>query len=270
MQLLASGIHPTVTEVATGLGIARATVSAILSELVTAGWAVRDDGLRYGLGDNFIELAGAAVPRASTAILAELAHRTQCGATLSRIGRGELTVLNKQQGGPRSIPGLPVGQAIPLAYPAGASVMPWLPATEQATWLSTAPDGYDGQAAELLRSATEQRVVVFRPVSDDGSLVDVLADLLDAIGDDIRDPDLRTRVIRQLSTLTARPYTADDLDSPDALPVSYLAAPVFTSDGSARHEIQLGPLQPAVSKKERHEYIAAVRAAADALSTALG
>ena len=172
----------------------------------------------------------------------------------------------KQQGGGRNIPGLPVGQRIPLSYPAGAAVMPWRPAEERSAWLATATTDSVSLATELLDSITELQVAVFRPRADDAGLVDVLADLLDAAGSDLLDGALRGRVLRQLANLTSRPYTRADLAGTETMPVSYLAAPVFDADGVARHEIQLGPLRSAVPASERSEYISMIRAAAESVS----
>jgi hypothetical protein len=106
---------------------------------------------------------------------------------------------------------------------------------------------------------------VFRPTADDAGLVDVLADLLEVVGTDVLQPQLRDRVLRQLASLTSRPYTAAELRSDVALPVSYLTAPVF-DDALPGFEVQLAPLRSAVDGAQRAEYIDALREAAGALS----
>ena len=269
MHLLAEAERPlTTTEIGGALGIARATATAVLAELETAGWVERDAELGYSIGTAFGRLTHRADSANAliSAELARLAQRTGCGVTMSLIGPDSLVVIDKQHGGQRVIPGIPVGQRIPLAYPAGASVMSWRSQQERTAWLATAPDATAATGAELLDVVRTHRVAVFRPYSDDAGLVDVLADLLEVVGTDLLNPALRDRVLRQLASLTSRPYTAAELEGDDSLPVSYITAPIFDAQGTARYEIQLGPLRAAVTKRERHAYIEAVQGAAQAIA----
>ncbi|WP_068272610.1 helix-turn-helix domain-containing protein [Aldersonia kunmingensis] len=256
----------TVAEVAKGTQLARATVSAVLAELTDAEWATRDGDLRYQLGPALSGLRSEAVapPVGVGDALAALAERTDCGVTLSRIEPRRLTVVAKHHAGTRIVPGLAVGQRIPLAYPAGAAVMPWRDRADRDTWLATAPDPRR-TGAGLLRTVRDFGCAVFRPTADDAGLVDVLADLLDVVGTDVLQPQLRDRVLRQLASLTSRPYTAAELRSDVALPVSYLTAPVF-DDALPGFEVQLAPLRAAVDGAQRAAYIDALREAAGALS----
>ncbi|NEW26567.1 helix-turn-helix domain-containing protein [Nocardia cyriacigeorgica] len=259
------------SEIAAALSLARATVTAVLAELAAAGWVRRDGDLRYRPGPALARLSPgppADIGAAHTE-LAALAAAAGCGATLSRIDSDRLTVVAKQYSGERVVPGLTVGQSLPLSYPAGAAVMPWRAEAERRAWLASVSGPARRAAPALLRFVADNGYAVFRPDADDAGLVDVLADLLGAVGAEVLQPQLRSRVLRQLSRLTARPYTAADIDSAEALPVSYLSAPVF--DGAAApYEVQIGPLLPAVGPAERARYIAAIRAGAQAMSAALG
>ncbi|WP_228780382.1 helix-turn-helix domain-containing protein [Nocardia cyriacigeorgica] len=260
-----------VSEIAAALSLARATVTAVLAELTDAGWLIRDDDLRYRPGPALARLAPES-PAALGAVqteLAALAAAAGCGATLSRIDSDRLTVVAKQYSGARVVPGLSVGQSLPLAYPAGAAVMPWRAEAERRAWLATVSGPVRRAAPALLRFVADNGYAVFRPDADDAGLVDVLADLLGAVGSEVLQPQLRSRVLRQLSRLTARPYTEAEIASAESLPVSYLSAPVF--DGAAApYEVQIGPLAPAVGPDQRAEYITAIRAGAQAISAALG
>ncbi|MEV0335709.1 helix-turn-helix domain-containing protein [Nocardia sp. NPDC050717] len=263
----------TASEIAAALGHARATVIAILTELAEAGWVRRDRRRRFTPGPALAALRPVALEVPNAAVGAELkalAAAAHCGVTLSRIADGRLTVVAKEYAtGARILPGLAVGQSIPLGYPAGAAVMPWRAEAERRAWLASASGPARRGAPALLRFVTTHGCAMFRPDSDDAGLVDVLAELLGAVGAEVMQPQLRTRVLRQLSRLTARPYRDADLDSAEALPVSYLSAPVFGS-AEAPYEVQIGPLRATVSRAERADYVAAIRAGAEALSAALG
>ncbi|WP_107656323.1 helix-turn-helix domain-containing protein [Nocardia suismassiliense] len=270
VSLLATSTEPiSVAGIAERLDIARATATAILTELDAAGWVGRDPHRGYAIGPALAGLHGAALPSGVGTVLAALAERTGSGATFSRIEPDRLTVLDVRHGTDRVVPGIPVGHRIPLQFPAGASVMPWRSANEQNAWTATAAGADRRTASTLLAVVRERGVAVFRPRADDAGLVDLLADLLGAVGSELLQPHLRTRALRQLAALTSRPFTRSELDSEDALALSYLAAPVFDATGTAAYEVQLGPLRAEVAKPERDEYISATLDAARQLTAAL-
>lgn len=270
VELIAESERPlSVSAISERLSLARATVTAVLNELRAAQWVTRDERLCYRPGPALLRLSGpeaAGLGAAVRAELAALAEAAGCGATLSRIDRGRLTVVAKHYAGERVVPGLAVGQTIPLAYPAGAAVMPWRGPEERTRWPASA-DG-DRGAEELLRFVTDHGFAIFRPDTDDAGLVELLTDLLGAVGADLLRPELRARALRQLARLTARPYTEAELDTESSLPISYISAPVLV-EGNAPYEVQLGLLRSAVGPAERARYIEAVRAGARALSVAL-
>lgn len=262
----------TASEIASALSLARATITAVLTELTDAGWVRRDRDRRFGPGPALAALSPAdpGIPAATvSATLGEMAVAAHCGVTLSRIADGRLTVVAKEYAlGARIVPGLAVGQSIPLAYPAGAAVMPWRGEPERRAWLATANGPARRGAPALLRFVTTHGCAIFRPASDDAGLVEVLAELLGAVGGEVVQPELRARVLRQLVRLTARPYREADLADEQPLPVSYLSAPVLADTG-APYEVQIGPLRSTVGQAERGEYIDTIRAGAAALSAAL-
>lgn len=259
----------TVSEIVTRLSVARATVTAVLGELCAAGWVVRDTGLAYRLGPALERLGAAEPAEATAAVRAELAAAADaagCGASLGRISGERLTIVAKHYAGERIVPGLSVGQSIPVTYPAGAAVMPWRTAAVRERWLGSA-GGRTG-ARELLDFVTTHGFAMFRPETDDAGLVDVLTELLGAIGAELLQPELRARVLRQLGRLTSRAYSAADIEASYPLPVSYVSAPVFRGD-EAPYELQLGPLRAEVGPADRTRYIDIVRTGAQAISVAL-
>lgn len=259
----------TVSEIVERLSLARATVTAVLAELCEANWVVRDASLAYRRGPALARLSPAEPVGAAVAVgaeLAALAEAAGCGTTLSRISDDRLTIVAKQYAGARIVPGLSVGQSVPVVYPAGAAVMPWRTPAERQRWLATT-NGRPG-AAELLDFVTAHGFAMFRPEADDAGLVDLLTELLGALGAELLQPALRSEALRQLGRLTSRAYTEADIETRDALPLSYVSAPVFHGD-QVPYEVQLGPLRAAAGPEERARYIEIVRAGAGAISVAL-
>lgn len=272
VDLLAEAEKPlSTTEVARRLNIARATATAVLTELEAAGWVQRDGELNYALGPTLgrIGSTGRAQPTLlAGGVLADLARTTRCGVTLSHIGPDHFTVVDKKHGGDRVIPGLPTGQKLPREFPVGAAVMPWRPRPDREKWLSGSTQ-HAALGEALLRSVRKFGFAIFRPSDNDAGLVEVLADLLGAVGAEIHNPAIRTRAIRQLGALTSRAYTDAEIRSQKSLPISYLTAPVFDQPDHAGYEVQLGPLRAEVSKPERDAYVAALLSSAGQLSEVL-
>ncbi len=261
----------TISEIAVSLELNRSTTAAILVALESAGWVRRTDDRRYVLGGAVIAVGDAArahlpLPAATTAQLWTLADAVSCGVTVSLIEPDHLTVMATQSGQKVAPAGVSVGRRIRLVCPAGASVMPWRSAAERARWLDTAPADQRPAVVALLELVAKTGVALWRPKRDDTGLLDVLAKLLEIADDQLLRPRLRQQVLAQLSELAGRPYTRAELSSEEALPLSYLAAPLFDADGTAQFEVQLGPLRAAVPRAERDRYIAALRDTTVALS----
>jgi len=270
VEMLAAATQPkSISEIAGNTGISRATATAVVNELETAGWVARDDQLRYRIGSALPRAAETTMPREAQNLLARVAAEAQAGATVSRISAKALTVVAKAQAGRRAVTGFAVGQSIPLAFPAGSAVMPWRSAAERAQWLGTAAGLSARSGQRLLQQVSDCGYVVYRPDHDDTGMVDLLSDLLGSVGSEVMEVALRERLLRQLARLTSRPYSRDELASDEVLPISYLAAPVF--DGAdAAYELQLGPLLPRATRVVREALIATLTRGARELSGVLG
>ncbi|MGB7364557.1 MAG: helix-turn-helix domain-containing protein [Rhodococcus sp. (in: high G+C Gram-positive bacteria)] len=258
VELLSARTAPvSVTSIASSLTIARTTALAVLTELTDAGWVEKVTG-GYVLGGNFPTAPPVGESSSVSAEIERLASITGCGVTMSRIESDSMTVVVKHHGGERVIAGFAVGRRVPLRYPAGASVMLGRDDDERRTWV----EGATGDTRALLESIRRHGVAVFRPRDNDSGLVDVLADVLSFAGAKPIDENLRRRVDRQLIALTSRPYSDADMQSPHALPVSYLTAAV----PGTRYEIQLAPLRSEVGPDERARMIDAVRGCSERVS----
>ncbi|MBV0919026.1 helix-turn-helix domain-containing protein [Mycobacteroides chelonae] len=266
VEMLAAATQPkSLSEIAASTGIPRATATAVVNELEAAGWLTRDGELRYRVGSALPRAVEATMPREVQDVLTRIAGAAQAGATISRISPKTLTIVAKAQAGRRAVTGFAVGQTIPLAFPAGSAVMPWRSSDERAQWLGTARGLSARSGQRLLRQVSDCGYVIYRPDHDDTGMVDLLSDLLGSVGSEVMEAALRERLLRQLSRLTSRLYSRDELVSDDVLPISYLAAPIFVG-ADAAYELQLGPLLPSATRAEREILIATLTRGARELS----
>lgn len=272
-HLAAADTALTIAQIADAVGVPRPTMSAILSELNDAGWVDRAADLGYTLGAGATALGPLGPGTASlitpdaVEVLDDLVATTSCGATVSRVADGRMTVLAKSHSSARPVPGLGLGQSLKISYPAGAAVMAWRPHSEQESWLAHRAGDAD-RVRSVVDESRDHGYVAYRPASSDASLVESLADLLGAVGPMLIDPSIRRSAIRQLSELSSRAYLSADFCVPTPLPISYLAAPVFRQ-GSADHELQLGVLRSSVDRRERVELVRSLTAAAARVSALL-
>lgn len=270
VEMLAAATQPkSLSEIAATTGISRATATAVVNELEAAGWVTRDDELRYRVGLALPRAVEATMPREIQDVLARIAGTAQAGATVSRISAKTLTIVAKAQAGRRAVAGFAVGQSIPLAFPAGSAVMPWRSSDERAQWLGTARGLSARSGQRLVQQVSDCGYVVYRPDHDDTGMVDLLSDLLGSVGSEVLEAALRERLLRQLSRLTSRPYSRDELTSDEVLPISYLAAPIFEG-ADAAYELQLGPLLPSATPREREVLITTLTRGARELSGLFG
>lgn len=258
-------------EIADGLGLSRSTVGAILAALDERGWVTRLPDRTYQLGPALIaisERARPALPRPGILDdeLDRLARRVGCAVGLSTVHRGQLIVVAVTVHEGRVPAGISSGTRLPLAPPGGATVVAHSDAAVQQRWLQRAePDARPG-LRDLLADVRDSGVAVWGAGAANIDTVDVIADVVAFLSNDPATAELRSRVVRLLSTLNGAPYRPAELDADATLPVSVLGAPIFDGGGAARWELQIGPFRPAVARAERRRYIAELTATASRLS----
>ncbi|MET7303382.1 helix-turn-helix domain-containing protein [Embleya sp. NPDC005575] len=255
-----------VSDVAARLDLNRSTATAVLAALEAPGWVRRGPDRLYMLGPGLLAVADAVharvrLPAGTAQVLATLADRVGCGVALSLVDVDHVVFLAVEPGPGRLPAGIEVGTRLPLRPPAGASVMPWRSAAERAAWLAHAPE-----LAATLDTIRAHGIAAWRPRTDSAELLAVLRDVVGLLDEHPGRTGLRERVRDQLASISAHPYTEAELTSDQALPLSYLAAPIRDAHGRPTHELQIGPLRDAVGHTERHEYITALQTTATHLS----
>lgn len=272
IELLSARDTPaTSADLADALGLSRSTTGSILGTLQQRGWVTRLPDLRYRIGPGLASIAGRAhstldLPADASAHLEALASRVRCGAALALIDGSEL-VFVAMTGGLGHIPaGIDVGISLPMQAPAGASVIAFSDPAAQQRWLDTAPRGRRGRYADFLREVATIGVAVWGAEAADIDRIDVLSQVVTHLAVNAANHRLREQVQALIGDTSGYPYTVDALESPEALPISYLSTPVFDASGAPRWELQIGPLRPAVTPDERRTYIEELTAVAHVLS----
>ncbi len=257
-------------EIADALGLSRSTVGAILAALDEQGWVTRLPDLSYRLGPGLIaisERARPALPRpeAVDAELDRLAQRVGCAVGLSTVHRGQLIVVAVTAHRGRIPAGITSGTRLPLAPPAGASIIAHSDAAARDAWLARAKPAAVPRLRALLKTIRRTGVGVWGAGAADIETVDVIADVVSFLSDDPAGAVLRNRVVRLLGSLNGQAYEPAQLGVDDELPVSVLTAPVFNEERQALWELQIGPFESAVGPAARQRYIDELTAAAGRL-----
>lgn len=246
-------------EIADGLDLSRSTVGAILSALDQRGWVVRLPDLTYRLGPALIAISERARPDLPHADVVDdelhgLAQRVGCAVGLSTVHRDQMIVVAVAMGTGRVPAGIAAGTRVPLAPPAGASIVAHSdPATRNA-WLGRGRQQDTARLRLLLTTIRDGGVGVWGEGAAIDT-VDVIADVVSFLSDNPASAGLRDRVVRLLSSVNGLPYDPHQLAVDGDLPVSVLTTPVFDAKGSAKWELQIGPFRGAVSLAERERYI---------------
>lgn len=271
VEFLAVQAGPTsAATIATRLELNRSTVTAILGALERACWVERQPDRRYVLGAGLYGVAEAvreSMPLSDRfpQALEELAQRSGCDATLALVGGSTLTFLAVARGRGQAPAGVNVGVHLPLTPPLGISVIAHRDRTAQQLWLGSAAPNDRRLLDGVLGEVRQAGVAVFGLGEANPGVLAVLAEVAQSLNDHPRRSGLQQQVFELLAKLAGNPYTTAQLASTSDLSVSYLAAPVVV-DAHPVYEIQLGPLQPAVSPPQRLRYIDEIRTAARALS----
>jgi DNA-binding IclR family transcriptional regulator len=265
--LLATDEGAAVSEISERLGLNRATCAAILGALEHHGWVSRGPDRSYRVGAGLIPVASAILTRVPIAdsareLLRKLSDATGLATSLSRVAADHTSVI-ASYGRDRS------GQAdrtrLPIFPPFGAVVMAFRSPAERRDWLAHTPD----------LAAREHLERFLSTVRTEGVGIWRLDDAMEQVADAIRMMSAMTgrSGLPQMSAFLqriGRGYLASELAEAGALPVSYMAAPVFGHDGRPQFEVELHLLQPAARASDVRELAGELRAVAHELTLRCG
>ncbi|RMI33321.1 helix-turn-helix domain-containing protein [Nocardia stercoris] len=262
LEYLAESDSPrTSAQIADDLGLNRSTAGAILAGLQSRDWVRRRDDLRYELGPGLWAIAHTARPAAGSdpldAALRALSAEVGCGVALTRMDGAEIEFVALIETHGRIPAGLARGSRLPLMPPAAATIVAHSGPEIRRAWLDRADPAERHLYARLLDDIPQTGGAVWGSGAQ-GEALDVLAEVVEHLARDRAQAQLRDRVLALLGQISGTAYTAEDLDEPRPLPVSYLSAPVLRPDGSACAELLIGPMRHAATRADRSRYLAAL------------
>ncbi len=236
-HLVASGGRRAgLSALARDLGLSKPTCLGILTELVDAGYLVRDARtLAYGLGPALIAAGrvareGFSAAEAARRHLEPLAERYRTSCTVSAVVGEEILVLEAV-----AAPGLTpakVGERYPFAPPSGLMYVLWGPEEEFERWLAkepTLPVRMDRERLREIAARCRAAGYLVESLTPAGSR---LYSLLAGAASHELPPEARALMGELVSTLGERVYLGAEPDPRRRHPVHLLAAPTYDADGA--------------------------------------
>jgi DNA-binding IclR family transcriptional regulator len=255
------------------LGISKPTCLGIVTELVAAGYLVRDPRtLTYGLGPALIAAGraareGFAAADAARRHLTPVAERHGAVCTASAVVGDEIMVLEVVD--PAGAAPVRAGERYPFAPPVGLMYVLWGPDEEFDRWLAKEPTLPVRMDQGHLRAVVEQ-------CRASGYLVESLTPagmrlhaLMAGVAAYELPPQVRALVGEMVSSLGERVYLGAELNPRRRHPVNLIAAPAYDADGRQEMVLTLH-VGASITGAEIARRGAELAAAADAVTADLG
>jgi DNA-binding IclR family transcriptional regulator len=265
----------TLSELARGCDLNKATAHALLTELTARGVLLRHpDEKRYSLGPRLVPVGTAAARgyRAedfTAGTLRRLASSTGAvaAALVRQLAGDYATVVNRADSGREA----PVPLRWPLVPPNGAVFFAWADEPSVEAWLARCPaTGSVQHALAGLEAARRDGYVVGAAVPEWQRLMAVMAER-PSLADAVAPGDVHQDSVRDaLADLSRAEALITRIDASATYPVAYVAAPVFDDHGVPILGIVVG--YPRGSSRRGDELLglaAKVVAAADELTEAI-
>ena len=235
----------TLTEISSDLGIAQATCSSILTELVSARVVERSPDKRYSFGSAALSLLDAVADQATPVdvaarVLPSLSSRTNMPTVLTRVAPEGIELLEVwwPDGRSRSVGRI----MLPFAAPYGLSAVAWMSRSRVASWLQAgqADDAATADLRRLLRTVRRDRVLGW--TVRDARLTDAFAtperldDWLTVLARRSSEPELPAALLRHARVAG---IPGPDFKSSRRIDVEAIVAPVFGCRGVPHHQVEL-------------------------------
>lgn len=228
----------TLAEVSRHLSVHKASCHSMLSELLRAGWLLRDPVRKtYHLGPALVRLGREAAGRYPALVLArsamaELSAATGAHCVAFSVDEDHSTVVDQIRSSHGGGHPMPIGTQIPHRPPYGASTVAWREPGVRERWLATLPDDVRDRYRQAIANANERGYAVGLHILPDLRLqelalvvrsAEVRSTRLSQLAQALTDELIHQEEWFPVSLAPGGTYTVSHIDSPILGPDSRIA-----------------------------------------------
>jgi DNA-binding IclR family transcriptional regulator len=219
----------TLAEVSRRLGVHKASCHSMLSELLRAGWLLRDPVRKtYHLGPTLVRLGQEAASRYPALVLArsamaELSSATGAHCIAFSVSDDHSTVVDQVRSPHGGGHPMPIGTQFPHRPPYGASIVAWCGPEARERWLAALPEDVRDRYRQALASAKRRGYAVGLHILPDLRLqelaqivrsAEVRSTRLSQLAQALTDELIHTEEWFPISLIPDRAYEVSHIDSP--------------------------------------------------------
>ncbi len=219
----------TLAEVSRHLSVHKASCHSMLSELLRAGWLLRDPIRKtYHLGPALVRLGREAAGRYPALVLArsamaELSATTGAHCVAFSVNEDHTTVVDQVRSPRGGGHPMPVGTQFPQRPPYGASIVAWAGPEARERWLATLPDDVRDRYREAITTAKQRGYAVGLHILPDLRLrelaqivrsAEVRSTRLSQLAQELTDELIHQEEWFPISLQPDRTYEVSHIDSP--------------------------------------------------------
>lgn len=230
------------------LGLNQATASAVLGELVTAGWVDRDPATKtYSVGNALGDLAAQISQRpsgrqAAEAVARAMAAHSRCAVSVSERQGDQLvitTFIRAAEG--VDDPWRPtVGGRLPYAAPFGPAYAAWQPLPEQRAWIERGGARDEGLRAQLQQLLTETRTRGYSVESINPEVVEAVP-VMARLQSEALSESMRVHLAEVLIEIAGGPVGEGTARGGRPRYVGAITAPFFDGSHRVTHNVSVHP-----------------------------
>lgn len=228
-QLVDTEAGMTLAEVSRRLSVHRASCHSMLTQLLTAGWLLRDPVRKtYHLGPALIRLGREAADRYPALVLArsamaELSAATGAHCVAFAVGDDYSTVVDQVRSHHGGGHPMPIGTQFPHRPPYGASIVAWSGPAARNRWLTALPEEVRDRYRQALAAAAHRGYAVGLHILPDLRLqelalivrsAEVRSTRLSQLAQQLTDELVHTEEWFPISLAADRSYEVSHIDSP--------------------------------------------------------
>ena len=260
-------------EVSRRLAVHKASCHSMLTELVRAGWLIRDPRRKtYHLGPALVRLGAAASSHFPALELArpamvELTASTGAHCIAFTVGLDHVTVADQVRNPRAAGHPMAIGTEIPLRAPYGAALAAWLPDERRADWLASVPARSRPHYELALQGTRRRGFAVGLHVLADVRLLELASVVRAAERQGGRIGDLAASLTEEL--IQSPEWFPTEIRSKGRYDVSHIDSAVIGPDGEPQLILSLVPVPSGLDGSQLSALGSELAAAATSLTEAL-